>query len=306
MLTPLRVLILEDRPDDAELLAHELRRAGFDADWRRAENEPEYLAHLEAPLDLILADYSLPEFDAIRALQLLRMREVDIPLIVVTGSISEDAAVECIKLGAADYLLKDRLARLGSAVRQALTQQELRSYKRMAEAALQESEERFRAIFHSTALGIAIVDTDGRLIMSNPAFQEMLGYTGEELQHMAFIEYTHPDDVDSSLKRFNELVAGECGRYQIEKRYVQKGGQLLWVRLSISLAHNADNAPQFVIVTVEDITTRRQADETRARLAAVVDSSDDAIISIGPDRKVLSWNRGAEQIYGYAAEEIVG
>ncbi|HEX9438781.1 MAG TPA: response regulator, partial [Roseiflexaceae bacterium] len=183
MLTPLRVLILEDRPDDAELLAHELRRAGFDADWRRAENEPEYLAHLEAPLDLILADYSLPEFDAIRALQLLRMREADIPLIVITGSISEDAAVECIKLGAADYLFKDRLARLGSAVRQALTQQELRSYKRMAEAALQESEERFRAIFHSTALGIAIVDIDGRLIMSNPAFQEMLGYTGEELQH---------------------------------------------------------------------------------------------------------------------------
>jgi len=120
MSTPLRILILEDQPADVEMMVHELRRAGFDPDWRRVETEPEYLAHLEPTLDLILADNNLPQHDAMRALRFLQGRGLDIPFIVVTGSISEEVAVECMKEGAADYLLKDRLARLGPAVAQAL------------------------------------------------------------------------------------------------------------------------------------------------------------------------------------------
>lgn len=138
MFTPLRVLILEDRPEDAELMLYELRQAGFDPSWQRVETEADYLARLQGDLQVILADYSLPQFDALRALQLLQERDLDIPFIVVTTSLSEEVAVECMKQGADDYLLKDRLARLGLAVQRALQEKNLRDEKRRAEAALHE------------------------------------------------------------------------------------------------------------------------------------------------------------------------
>ena len=132
MPTPLRVLVLEDRPADAELMVHELRRAGFEPDWRRVETEPDYLAYLDPALDVILADYRLPQFNALRALQLLQERQLDIPFIVVTGSLGDEVAVGFIKMGGADYLLKDRLSRLGEAVKNALEQKRLRAEHKQA------------------------------------------------------------------------------------------------------------------------------------------------------------------------------
>src|SRR5262245_23341149 len=121
----LRVLILEDREADARLVVEELRQAGFEPDWRRVEDEPGFLAGLDPLPGLICADYSLPEFDAMCALRLVRQRGLDVPFIIVSGSIGEDTAVAAMRQGAADYLLKDRLARLGEAVRHALEQKRL-------------------------------------------------------------------------------------------------------------------------------------------------------------------------------------
>ncbi|MEK7786617.1 MAG: response regulator, partial [Chloroflexota bacterium] len=135
MSTSLQVLILEDNPSDAELFLHELRQAGFDPDWQRVETEADYCACLDqGPRpDIILADYRLPDFDGLRVLRLLQQRGLDIPFILVSGTIGEDIAVEAMKQGAADYLLKDRLARLGPAVTNALEQKRLRHAKRQAE-----------------------------------------------------------------------------------------------------------------------------------------------------------------------------
>jgi PAS domain S-box-containing protein len=133
MSAPLRTLIVEDRPADADLMLHQLRQAGFAPDWKRVETEEDFLANLGEDLDVILADYSLPQFDALHALHLLRDRGLEIPFIVVTGRASEEVAVECIKQGAADYLLKDRLARLGLAVTQALQSKKLADEKQKAE-----------------------------------------------------------------------------------------------------------------------------------------------------------------------------
>ncbi len=139
MASPLRVLILEDRPSDALLIVSELRRSGYDVEWERVASGPDYLAKLGTTLDIILADYTLPQFDAIQALRILADRRMDIPLVVVTGSVGEEAAVECLKQGAVDYLLKDRLARLGSAVDRALKMKLARQERQRAEVALQES-----------------------------------------------------------------------------------------------------------------------------------------------------------------------
>jgi len=136
MTPPLHLLILEDCEADAELMLHELRRAGFDPQWQRVDTEADFLAHLDSELDVILADYSLPQFDAQRALELLKIRGLDVPFIIVSGCIGEERAVECMKYGATDYLLKDRLTRLGQAVRKGLEEKLLRAERQRAEEQL--------------------------------------------------------------------------------------------------------------------------------------------------------------------------
>ncbi len=128
-----RALIVEDSEDDAEILRRELARAGIDAQCERIETEAAYLDALEAGPDVILADYTLPQFSAPRALRLLQSLNRDIPFIVVTGSVGEERAVECMREGATDYLLKDRLARLGSAVSRALIEKKRREERRRAD-----------------------------------------------------------------------------------------------------------------------------------------------------------------------------
>jgi signal transduction histidine kinase/FixJ family two-component response regulator len=136
MTTPLNVLIVEDRPADAELMVYELERVGFSPAWKRVETEADYLAGLEGTPDIVLADHTLPGFGAPQALDLLKARGLDIPFIVVTGSISEDVAVARLQQGASDYILKDRMTRLGDAVTRALREKRLRHEKTRAEEAL--------------------------------------------------------------------------------------------------------------------------------------------------------------------------
>ncbi|HEY2986975.1 MAG TPA: GAF domain-containing protein [Candidatus Binatia bacterium] len=136
MPVPLNVLIVEDRPADAELMLYELERVGFEPLWKRVETESDYLAELERTPDVVLADHTLPGFGAPQALDLLKERGLDIPFIVVTGSISEDVAVARLKQGASDYILKDRMVRLGEAVTRALREKRLRDEKSKAEEAL--------------------------------------------------------------------------------------------------------------------------------------------------------------------------
>jgi diguanylate cyclase (GGDEF)-like protein len=134
---PLRVLMLEDRPEDAELALHELRRAGYELNWRRVEDEAGFKANLDPELDLVLADYHQPQFNAIRALKIMQQAGLDIPFVIVSGAIGEDMAVAAVRQGAMDYVLKDRLARLGTAVKNAIEQAELRRRQRLAQAALE-------------------------------------------------------------------------------------------------------------------------------------------------------------------------
>lgn len=170
---PIRVLILEDRPEDAELMLHELRRSWFDPACVRLETESEYLDALKSPADVILADYSMPQLDAQRALELLQSLGLDIPFIVVSGAIGEDAAVALMRQGATDYLLKDRLRRLGPAVRRTLAEKRMREQKREAEQALRASEARFFSFMsHSPALAF-IKDADGRILYMNNTCEQV-------------------------------------------------------------------------------------------------------------------------------------
>src|SRR5579862_4440664 len=126
MAIPLRLRILEDNPSDAQLMLHEIRRVGFDPLATVVETEPDYRDKLLARPEIILSDFSMPEFDALRALEILKESDLDIPVIIVSGSIGEDRAVQVMLRGASDYVVKDRIGRLGQAVTQALEKKRLR------------------------------------------------------------------------------------------------------------------------------------------------------------------------------------
>lgn len=141
---PLKVLVLEDKATDAEIVVHELRRAGFAPDWKRVQTESDFVAALNPALDLILADYHLPGFGGMEALKLHRERGLDIPFILVSGTANDENAAACIKAGASDYLLKDRLARLGSAVTNALAEKQLRNERQQAQSEVRRQNEILR------------------------------------------------------------------------------------------------------------------------------------------------------------------
>jgi PAS domain S-box-containing protein len=175
--TPLRILIVEDMPHDAELICAELERAGFSqATTIRAETLEQFLQQIATPPDVILCDYALPNFGAPEALRILQERRQDIPFIIVSGSIGEETAVEAIKQGADDYLLKDRLGRLGSAILQALEEKRLRLAAQRAEEDLRQSEFKYRCLFDHLPDAAYLCDaTNGRIIDTNQSGERMLG-----------------------------------------------------------------------------------------------------------------------------------
>ncbi|MDO8616000.1 MAG: response regulator [Dehalococcoidia bacterium] len=180
MANPLSVLILEDDPSDAELLLEELRRSGFAAKGRRVEDEAGYIKGLARQPDLILADYTLPQFDAVQALRLLQSQGLDIPFIVVTGTL-EESAIECMKQGAADYVLKEKLGRLGPAVTRALELKRLRDEKRRTEEALHESEAKYWNLLRAAPDAIVVADSAGRILLANDQTERLFGYGRDEL-----------------------------------------------------------------------------------------------------------------------------
>jgi len=201
---PLRVLILEDRAEDAELVLYELKRGGFDARWQRFETEADFLAHLSPDLDIILSDYSMPQFSAPRALAALQGSGLDIPFIIVTGTISEEVAVESIKRGAADYLLKDRLSRLGQAVTHAIERKRIRTEQRRVEEALRRRDRIMEAVGFAAERFLAAPDWEQT---TNEVIRR-LGMAIEASRVYLFENHLDEDGVLLTSKRY-EWVASD-------------------------------------------------------------------------------------------------
>jgi two-component system cell cycle sensor histidine kinase/response regulator CckA len=136
----IRILLLEDRASDAELILREVRRSGFDPDFHRVDCEADFVARLDPRIDIILADYRLPQFDALEALRCVQKLRLDIPFIIITGSLGDERAAQCIKDGVSDYLLKDRLERLGLAVSNALEERRLRKERKLVDEQLRQAQ----------------------------------------------------------------------------------------------------------------------------------------------------------------------
>lgn len=173
------------------------------------------------------------------------------------------------------------------------------------EEALRESEARLRSIIDHTAVGVIQADLDGRLSFVNPGFCELVGYSRDELLGRTLQDLTHPEDLPANMAKVRAM--GEDGEsVVVEKRYLRKDGVPIWVSNHISALRNSRGEIREGVGVVVDITARRRVVEAERRLAAIINSSEDAILGIDLDMIITDWNRGAEKVYGYTPEEVVG
>src|ERR1700751_583204 len=162
----------------------------------------------------------------------------------------------------------------------------------------------FNDVFNASPIGIAVENLEGQPLFVNPAFCSFLGFSQEELRKKHCVDFSPREDAEKDWALFQQLKAGSIDHYQLEKRYFRKDGSLVWGRLSISLL-NSHPSP-LVIAMVEDITDKKRAEEARFLHAAIVESSDDAIISTNLDGVIVSSNGVAQSIYGYTGGGAVG
>lgn len=253
MATPLNILIADDSVDDAEMIVAELRRAGFDPHWTRVETESDFLKELNNGPDIVLADYSLPHFSGMRAAELALTSDPNIPFILISGTVGEDIAVEAMKLGAADYFLKDRLARLGNSVQQALERRRTREKQRQTEAALN----LFRMLMDQASDGIEVIDAHtGRLVDVNQVTCVLHGYTREEMMSLCVADLATEAMNPDSWRQLVDRIRGNHVK-SIEGRRRRRDGSTFPVEITVRCALGDR---EYVVASVRDITERKHAE----------------------------------------------
>ncbi|MBI4497222.1 MAG: EAL domain-containing protein [Chloroflexi bacterium] len=260
MSTPLRVVIIADRLVEVEDLLHPLRAAGFDPAWQRVAQEHEYLAHLDPAPDLVLADVAAPQCPPLRALDHLRERGLDLPFIVVSGAVSE-TLVACLKRGAADYVLRNRLDQLGQVVREACADRERRHQQRQAEAALRESEARFRDLVENTSDILWQVDQHGVYTYCSPNVTRILGYAPEEVLGRTPFDFMPPEDAQRMRDLFASLAAERKPFALVPHRIFHKDGSLMVMECSGQPVCDAAGVLQGFRGVDRDITARKRVEE---------------------------------------------
>ncbi len=173
-------------------------------------------------------------------------------------------------------------------------------------AALSESEARFRSLFHQAAVGVEQVGLDGRLLAVNDRLCSILGYTQEEFLQRTFVALTHADDVASEQELVRKLLNNECETYEIEKRMISRKGEEIWVRVTSSIVRDTVGNPLYRTSVIEDVSERRRARAASARLVAIVQSSQDALVSTDAVGTIETWNPSAETLLGFTAEAMIG
>jgi PAS domain S-box-containing protein len=261
MNNPVLILYLEDDPRDAELVRDKLQQTTSPAcELRVARDRAEYEAALaQTRFDLILSDYSLPDFDGMAALALARSKQPDVPFILVSGTLGEEQAVDCVLRGATDYLLKQRPDRLVPAVMRALTEAEEHRKRRESEEALAASEVRYRRLFESARDGILILDAEtGMIVDVNPFLVEILGSSREEFLNKKVWELGPFKDIVGSQDNFADLQRQEYIRYD-DKPLKTADGR----RIAVEFVSNVYlvNHQKVIQCNVRDISERKRAEQ---------------------------------------------
>lgn len=228
MNTPFKVLSLEDSDLDFEIISEQLIKAGYNPIISRAETEHEFTSLIcNNTYDIILADYNLPQFNAFEALKICNIHCPEIPFICVSGSIGEIMAIELLKMGAVDYVIKDRLERLPFAVKRALEEAEEKKALRLAQEELKQSEERLRDIIFSTADWVWEVDNQGRYTYSSQRDVDLFDVAPDEIIGKTPLEFMPPDEAERIGAIFSELIKNKEPIKDLENWNIGKDGKLI-------------------------------------------------------------------------------
>jgi PAS domain S-box-containing protein len=308
----IRILNLEDRAIDADLIERELKRANLDVSVTRVETESAFRAALEtSPPDVILADYNLPAFDGIGALKIARAIAPDIPFIFVSGSIGEERATQALREGATDYVIKDRLSRLPSAVTRALAEKKEREERERTQQALARSDERFQHAARATLEVIWDWDLATNRVSFNEALRSVWGYTlpDDTVDLEWWAGRIHPDDRAAILDSVKVAIERE-DRWSGEYRFQRADGFFGHVLDRAVIVRDQHGQPYRMICAMLDITEQMKADErvreSELRFRSVAETATDAIVVSDLHGKIIFWNEAAARLFGYSSDEIVG
>lgn len=272
----LNILIIEDVPRDAEAVEEELRSEGLHFNSTRVETKEDFLKALQTfSPDIVLSDFTLPDWNALDALHLLQAHDYDIPFILVTGTRSEEVAVECIKEGADDYILKASLKRLPSSILNALKKKAAEREQARAEAALRHNEEQFRLITEKTRDLIGLLDLEGRFIYASPSFKAALGYQPEELAGTDAFAMVHPEDRETLRQTWQQALSNRDAR-TAECRVQHQNGQWRIFESVSNWVFDEQGHPQRSVIVSRDISQRKQAEETLRALPRLIREAQEA------------------------------
>lgn len=261
MRKPLQLLLVEDSEFHAEVILDELRRGGYEPAFERVESAEamtDALARQE--WQVVIADYTLPQFSGPAALKLLQEQGTDLPFIIVSGTIDEETAVQAMKAGAHDFVLKEKLGRLVPAVERELREASGRQARRQAEQALQATERRFQSLIEHMSGIVAILAPDGAVQYAGPSVSRILGHRPEELNGKKLAAYVHPDDKTVLVDLLTEMLRQPGVLLPAEFRIQHANGS--W-RFLGAMGRNLLDHPEVrgIVVNAQDITERKQLEE---------------------------------------------
>jgi two-component system cell cycle sensor histidine kinase/response regulator CckA len=303
---PLRLLVVEDVADDAEMMILALQRGGLDPTWERVETADELAAALaNGPWDAVVSDYTLPKFGALAALAAVRAIDPDLPFLVVSGTVGEEVAAGTMRAGASDYVLKQNLTRLAPALSREVQQAENRRTRRAGERAIAH----LAAVVESSDDAITSQNLDGAVSSWNAAAERLYGWTAAEAMGRQVSFLVPPDKADELAGIMQRLREGQKAEH-LETVRQHRDGTRIDIALTVSPVRAADGRLVGVSKTARDIRERKRmevklrANESRQR--AILDSALDCLITIDQQGSILEFNPAAERTFGYAHAAVIG
>ena len=299
--TPLRVLLIEDSESDAALIIRQLKKADYAVTPERVETAAQMTAALEQQAwDCVIADYRLPQFDAPAALAVLQSTGLDLPFIVVSGTIGEETAVALMKAGAHDYLMKDKLARLAPAVKRELAEAQSRRER-------QRAEQRFQSLIEHAPDGIVLVTVDGKFKYASPSARRLFGYGPDEAINSDPLESTHPDDLPAVLTALNNLIQDPAQAPTLQYRFQHKDGSWRWIESTFSNLL-AEPSVEAIVINFRDITERKQAEDalrqSEESISGGPDEYPDPVFITDDDGQFTFICPNVPAILGYSLEDL--
>src|ERR1051325_7095488 len=302
---PVRVLHLEDNPMDAKLVRATMEREGLECEVVNATGQKEFEGALvPGRFDVILADFSLPNYNGFSALDFARRNAPEVPFILVTGTLGEELAVQSLKTGATDYVLKQRLHRLVPAVQRALQEAQERAGRKEAEAALRQTEEWFRMFMDNSPLVAFIKNEAGNFVYIDRTFERLFQTTLEQLQAKTDCDLW-PPEVARQLREQDQAVLETDQTIEAFHDVPLPDGTIHhWLIYKFPIEDAAGQ--RYVGGVAADITERRVAEERIREQAALLDKAQDAILVRDLEGRICYWNKGAERVYGWSVAEVMG